>query len=54
MIVILMFIAGAVTGWLVARRRQGVLLDRLQYATAFGIAFGIVGLFATVVVERML
>ncbi len=54
MIVIVAFALGAAWGWFLARRRAGATLDKLQYATAFGIAFAIGGLFATVIVERML
>jgi UPF0716 family protein affecting phage T7 exclusion len=54
MIVIVAFVAGATWGFWLARRRGGALLDRLQYATAFGIAFAVAGLFATVVFERMI
>jgi len=54
MIVIVAFIAGAATGWLTARKRGGNRLDKLQYAAAFAIAFALAGLFATVIVERML
>ncbi len=54
MIVILAFLAGALWGGFLAKRRNGSRLDVLQYATAFAVAFAIVGLFATVIVERML
>lgn len=54
MIVIVAFLAGAAWGYWLAGRRGGRLLDRLQYASAFGLAFGIAGLAATVVVERMI
>lgn len=54
MIVILAFLAGGAWGWFLATRRGGALLDRLQYATAFGMAFAILGLFATVLFERIL
>lgn len=53
MIVILAFLAGGAWGWWLARKRGGTILDRAQYATAFGIAFAIAGLFATVVAERV-
>lgn len=54
MIVVVAFVAGAAWGFWLARRRGGGLLDRLQYASAFGIAFAIAGLLATVVFERMI
>ena len=54
MIVILAFALGALWGGFLARRRGGSRLDIAQYAVAFGLAFGIVGLFVTVAAERML
>ncbi len=54
MIVIICFLAGAAWGTYLARRRKGNTLDVLQYAAAFAIAFAILGLFATVIMERML
>lgn len=54
MIVILAFLAGAAWGYWLAARRNGGLLDRLQYASAFAIAFAIAGLAATVVFERLI
>lgn len=54
MIVIAGFVLGAAWGGLLARRRNGSRLDIAQYATAFGIAFAVVGLFVTVLVERLL
>lgn len=54
MIVILAFLAGGLWGAFLANRRNGSRLDILQYATAFALAFAILGLFATVLVERML
>jgi len=50
-------IAGAVLGgtygaWL-ARRRGGKAADIAQYAAGFAIAFALVGVFATVFLDRM-
>jgi hypothetical protein len=53
-IVILAFVAGCLWGGILARRRKGGALDIAQYAVAFGMAFAIVGLFATVLVQRLL
>lgn len=39
MIPILAFIAGCAYGWLLAGKRGGNRLDKLQYAVGFGIAF---------------
>ena len=44
---------GAVYGALQARRRKGNGFDIAQYAFGYGIAFGLVGLLATVVLDRM-
>jgi hypothetical protein len=53
-IVIVAFLLGGLWGGAVARRRGGSKLDIAQYAAAYGIAFAIVGLFATVILERVL
>jgi hypothetical protein len=45
---------GAAMGASVALRRGGKVLDALQYAAGYGIAFGLLGLFATIFLERML
>ncbi|WP_417242538.1 apolipoprotein acyltransferase [Celeribacter sp.] len=54
MIVILLFVIGATLGWRTAAKRQGDRLDKLQYATAYSIAFSIAGLIITVLLERVL
>ncbi|MCL4189915.1 MAG: hypothetical protein KJZ85_20140 [Rhodobacteraceae bacterium] len=54
MIVLAGMLTGALWGAGVARRRQGNGLDIAQYAAAYGILFGLVGLFATVLAERLL
>ncbi|MEM8656916.1 MAG: hypothetical protein AAFV27_05785 [Pseudomonadota bacterium] len=46
-------ILGAIWGWTVAGRRGGNRLDKAQYAGGFGIAGGIVGLIAAIIVTRM-
>ncbi|WP_343082069.1 hypothetical protein [Ostreiculturibacter nitratireducens] len=53
MIVIAGFILGALWGGFLARRRKGRTLDILQYATAFAILGAILGLFATVFIDRL-
>ncbi len=45
---------GAIIGGLSARKRGGKPLDIAQYATAFGIAFGLVGLIATIILSRIM
>jgi hypothetical protein len=52
MLIIAGFVSGALWGGLLARRRKGSRLDIAQYAAAFAIAFGIVGLFATVLIDK--
>ena len=54
MIVIAGLLAGALTGGLVARRRGGARLDVLQYAAGYGIAFTLVGVFLTILIDRSL
>ena len=54
MIILAAGVFGALTGWGVARRRGGRGLDQLQYAAGYGIAFGILGVFMTIFVSRMI
>lgn len=54
MIVVAGLLLGALWGAWLARSRKGSRLDMAQYAGAFAIAFGILGLFATLVLDRML
>lgn len=54
MIVIGGLVLGAVIGASNALRRGGRWPDALQYAAGFGIAFGLIGLFVTIFLERML
>jgi hypothetical protein len=53
MLVIAGVMLGGALGAMTAAKRGGKRLDILQYATAFGIAFGLLGLFLTIFVERM-
>lgn len=53
MIVIAAALIGAAIGAQNARRRQGTRFDILQYAAAYGLAFAILGVFATVILARM-
>lgn len=53
MIVLAGLFGGAVAGALLARKRGGRGLDQLQYAAAFGILFCILGLFVTILIERL-
>ncbi|WP_339766403.1 apolipoprotein acyltransferase [uncultured Pseudosulfitobacter sp.] len=52
MIVIAGAIIGAIIGGLTARRRKGNRLDIAQYAAGYGIAFALVGLVLTVLIDR--
>ncbi|WP_425070606.1 apolipoprotein acyltransferase [Sagittula sp. S175] len=54
MIVIFAALFGAILGGVRASRRKGNKLDIAQYAAVHGIAFGVVGVFLTIFVEKML
>ena len=47
-------LVGAVWGGVLAKRRNGNSLDILQYATGYGIAFGLVALFLSIAVVRLM
>ena len=53
MIVLAGLIGGAIYGALLAKRRHGSRLDMAQYAAGYGIAFTIVGVFATIALEYL-
>lgn len=53
MIVFAALIIGIALGVRQARRRNGNRLDIAQYATGYGIAFTILGVFLTILVERL-
>ena len=50
MIVIAAILCGAIAGATVAKSREGTGLDIAQYAAGYGIAFGILGLFLTLLI----
>lgn len=54
MIVIGGLIFGALFGAILAKTRGGRLPDMAQYAAGLGILFGLIGLFATIILERVL
>lgn len=54
MIVIAAAIIGAFLGWRRAGQLGGRRRDRAQYAAAFAMAFAVMGLFATVIIDRMI
>lgn len=53
MIVIAAVLCGAVLGALAARKQNGTGLDMAQYAAGYGIAFGVLGLFLTLVIGAL-
>lgn len=54
MIIIGAMLLGAVIGGVTAKRRGGNRLDIAQYAVGYAIAFTLVGLLATILVDRTL
>lgn len=52
MIVLAGAVIGVALGVFTARRHGGKAADMAQYAAGFGIAFTLLGLFATIVIER--
>jgi len=54
MIAISLLVIGTIVGAVVAKRRKGNRLDILQYAGVYAIIFAIVGVFLTIMVERMI
>ena len=53
MIILAGLIIGVIFGAATARRRKGNRLDMAQYAAAYGIAFMLLGVFATLLIERL-
>jgi hypothetical protein len=53
MIVIAGALGGAAWGAWLAKKRGGLKKDIAQYAAAFAILWSVIGLIATIVVERM-
>lgn len=54
MIVIVLTLLGILIGATTARRRKGNTYDILQYAVGYGIAFALLGFFATLIIEKIL
>lgn len=54
MIIAAGLVLGIFTGAFTAKRRGGKGLDMLQYAAGFGIAFMLLGVFVTIILERNL
>ena len=53
MIPLAALVAGAAVGAVVARGRGGNRLDVLQYAAGYGIACGLLGVFAAILLTRL-
>ncbi|MCA0848371.1 apolipoprotein acyltransferase [Salipiger thiooxidans] len=53
MIVIAGVLIGAILGGLTARRRKGNTADIAQFVVVYAIAFGLLGLVATIVLEKI-
>jgi hypothetical protein len=54
MIVLVAALIGALVGGLTSKRRDGNRMDIAQYAAGYGMAFVVVGLIATVVLDRVI
>ena len=54
MIVIVLGVLGALIGGFTARKRRGNRKDIAQYAAGYAMAFMIVGMVLTVIIDRML
>jgi Na+-driven multidrug efflux pump len=54
MIVLAGLILGIITGVLTARKHGGKPLDMAQYAAGYGIAFTLIGVFITIIIDRMI
>ena len=52
MIVIAGLVLGALIGAMTAKRRKGNLADILQYAAGYGLAFMLIGVIATIAIDR--
>ena len=53
MIVIGLAILGSIIGGMTAKKRRGNRKDIAQYAAGYGFAFLIVGMFLTVIIDRL-
>ena len=54
MIVFAASIGGAIWGALLAKKRRGNRLDMAQYAASCAIVFGLLGMFVSIVLARIL
>ena len=53
MIVLVSGLIGGILGYTTAKKRKGKGLDMAQYAAGYAIAFMILGLFLTLLIERL-
>ena len=53
MIVLAGLVIGVTWGIISAKRRNGNRLDMAQYAAGYGIAFMLIGVFLTIILERV-
>lgn len=53
MIVIILALFGALIGAITAKRRNGKFADILQYAVGYAIAFALVGVVATITLDKL-
>ncbi|SIN97723.1 hypothetical protein [Vannielia litorea] len=54
MIVLAALVLGALAGFAHASRRKGNALDKLQYMAVYALLFALIGLFATIGLEKVL
>lgn len=54
MILLPAILIGAFLGWRRAGRLGGDKRDKAQYAAVYALAFSVIGLFATVIIDRMI
>ena len=54
MIITAALVIGALIGWRRAAGLKGNRKDRLQYAVAHALAFSVLGLFLTIIIDRMM
>lgn len=53
MLAIFALLAGLIFGWMRAKKRGGTRADCVQYALAHGLAFGLAGLAAAIILVRI-
>jgi cytochrome c biogenesis protein CcdA len=53
MIVVAAIVCGAFLGAITAKNREGTGLDMAQYAAGYGIAFGLLGLFLSLLLRAI-